>query len=106
VLRVFLHLTSPVGIIIYSCIVQPNQGENIFNAWIEQRVILFTTDPKKTNLVGTLKGSMGTVVLLSDVTPQRQTRPFNDMAVNIASPSFESLELVVNPDDDPGKPKV
>jgi hypothetical protein len=76
----------------------------MFKPWIGKRVILFTTDSKKTNLVGTLSGFTGTVVMLTDVNPQRQTRPFNDMAVNLSSPSFESLELVVNPDDDPGKP--
>lgn len=76
----------------------------MFKLWIGKRVILFTTDPKKTNLVGTLKEFTGTVVMLTDVTPQRQTRPFNDMAVNLASPSFESLELVVNPADDPSPP--
>lgn len=73
----------------------------MFKKWLGKRVIVKTTDKHKTNFVGTLVDCIGTVVMLEDITPVRGTHPFNDQAINMASRSFESLELVVNPDDDP-----
>ncbi len=73
----------------------------MFNYWKNKRGLVRTTEKHKTNFVGTLVECSGTVVMLTDITPVRETLPFNDQAINIASYTFESIELVVNPDDDP-----
>jgi len=39
--------------------------------------------------------------MLENITPVRGTHPFNDQAINMASRTYESVEPVANPDDDP-----
>jgi hypothetical protein len=73
----------------------------MFHHLIGLRVMIKTTEPHKTNFVGTLVSCIGTTLWLENITPVRGTRPFNDQGINFASRTFESIESVANPDDDP-----
>jgi len=73
----------------------------MFNKWKGLRVIVKTTETHKVNFVGTLVECNGTVIMLENITPVRGTHPFNDQAINMASRTYESVEPVANPDDDP-----
>jgi hypothetical protein len=73
----------------------------MYHHLIGLRVIVKTTDQHKTNFVGTVVSCIDTTLWLVNITPVRGTHPFNDQGINFASRTFESIEAVANPDDDP-----